>query len=102
MTIDNIFYVVLSIVSILITGVLIPLLTKKYGREKLQDTMAIIEIAVKSAEQIYNYVGSGKDKKEYVINFVRARGIKVSDEQLDAMIEATVKELNLWQEQIRG
>ena len=41
MTANNVFYVVLSIVSVLVTGVLVPLLKQKYGKEKF--TFQILE-----------------------------------------------------------
>lgn len=50
MNASNIFYVVLSVVSVLITGVLVPLLKQKYGKEKIVNVMEAVDIAVKAAE----------------------------------------------------
>ncbi|WP_316245538.1 phage holin, LLH family [Peptoniphilus obesi] len=49
----------LSIVSVLITGVLIPLLKQRYGKEKITNVLEAVDIAVKAAEQIYTKSGQG-------------------------------------------
>ena len=59
MNASNIFYVVLSIISVLITGVLIPLLKQRYGKEKITKVLEAVDIAVKAAEQIYTKSGQG-------------------------------------------
>ncbi len=100
MNINNIFYVILSIVSVLITGVLIPLLKQKYGKEKVENVMSAVEIAVKAAEQIYKESGQGNLKKQYVLRRLNEQGIKISEKELDDMIEASVLELNRWKEEI--
>lgn len=96
----NIFYVILSIVSVLITGVLVPLLKQKYGREKITNVMDAVDLAVKAAEQIYNKTGQGQLKKQYVLMRLNEQGIKISEKELDDMIEASVLELNRWKQEI--
>lgn len=100
MTANNIFYVVLSIVSVLVTGVLVPLLKQKYGKEKVISVMEAVDIAVKAAEQIYTKAGQGNLKKQYVLMRLNEQGFKVSEKELDDMIEASVLELNRWKLEI--
>lgn len=100
MNASNIFYVVLSIVSVLITGVLVPLLKQKYGKEKIVNVMEAVDIAVKAAEQIYTKTGQGQLKKRYVLMRLNEQGIKLSEKELDDMIEASVLELNRWKVEI--
>ena len=100
MTANNIFYVVLSIVSVLVTGVLVPLLKQKYGKEKIISVMEAVDIAVKAAEQIYTKAGQGNLKKQYVLMRLNEQGFKVSEKELDDMIEAGVLELNRWKLEI--
>lgn len=97
---NNIFYVILSIISVLITGVLIPLLKQKYGREKVLSVMEAVDIAVKAAEQIYKGTGQGDLKKQYVLMRLDEQGIKLSEKELDDMIESSVLELNRWKMEI--
>ena len=100
MTVNNIFYVVLSIISVLITGVLIPLLKQRYGKEKVTNVLEAVDIAVKAAEQIYTKSGQGQLKKQYVLMRLNEQGIKLSEKELDDMIEASVLELNRWKAEI--
>lgn len=97
----NIFYVILSIASVLITGVLVPLLKQKYGRDKVLSVMEAVDLAVKAAEQIYTKTGQGQLKKQYVLMRLNEQGIKISEKELDDMIEASVLELNRWKEEVK-
>lgn len=94
--------VVIGILSIIVTGVLIPLIRKKTSAENIANTMALVEIAVKAAEQIYNQSGQGALKKKYVVNYLNEKGIKVSEADLNNMIEATVLELNKWKKELEA
>lgn len=100
MTANNIFYVVLSIVSVLITGVLVQLLKQKYGREKVLSVMEAVDIAVKAAEQIYKETGQGDLKKEYVLMRLNEQGFKITEKDLDDMRKASVLELKRWKQEI--
>ena len=100
MNASNIFYVVLSIVSVLITGVLVPLLKQKYGKEKIVNVMEAVDIAVKAAEQIYKETGQGDLKKQYVLMRLNEQGFKVTEKDLDDMRRASVLELNRWKQEI--
>lgn len=101
MTANNIFYVVLSIVSVLITGVLVPLLKQKYGREKVLTAMEAVDIAVKAAEEIYKETGQGELKKKYVLMRLNEKGFKITEKDLDDMRKASVLELNKWKDEIK-
>ena len=102
MNTNNIFYVVLSVVSILITGVLIPYLKSKGLQAKAVNIMEAVDIAVKAAEQIYKKSGQGQLKKQYVLMRLNEQGIKISEKELDDMIEASVLELNRWKEELNN
>ena len=96
----NIIQVVLAIVSIVVTGILIPLIKTKISKTDLEKALVITDIAVKAAEQIYKEAGKGQIKKKYVIDYLKKSGLNLSDEEINALIEATVKELNLWQAEL--
>ncbi|NMW85514.1 phage holin [Peptoniphilus sp. AGMB00490] len=102
MTINNIFYVILSIISVLITGVLIPYLKNKNAQNKTENILNSVEIAVKAAEQIYKESGKGELKKEYVLRRLQEMGLKLSEKELDDMIEASVLELNKWKKELKN
>lgn len=100
MRVSEIFYVVLSISSVLITGVLVPLLKQKYGREKILTVMEAVDIAVKAAEEIYKETGQGELKKKYVLMRLNEKGFKITEKDLDDMRKASVLELNKWKKEI--
>ena len=55
-----------------------------------------VERAVKAAEQLFPEPGSGEEKKKYVIKFIREE-MKITfltDEQLEILIEAAVRDIN--------
>ena len=96
----NILQVVLAIVSIVVTGILIPLIKTKISKTDLEKALVITDIAVKAAEQIYKETGQGVIKKKYVIDYIKKSGLNLTDNEINALIESAVKELNLWQTEI--
>ena len=76
-----------------VTCVLVPYIKSKTTAEQQKEINAWVKIAVSAAEQIYVGSGRGEEKKAYVLEWLRAHGVTVDDEKLDAMIEAAVYEL---------
>lgn len=58
--------------------------------EALKDTSATTSIAIKSA---YKESGMGEAKKNYVRKFLESKGYKLDIDTVDALIEATVREM---------
>ena len=77
-----------------VTCVLVPYIKSKTTAEQQKEINAWVKIAVSAAEQIYVGSGRGEEKKAYVLEWLRAHGVTVDDEKLDAMIEAAVYELS--------
>lgn len=97
----NVMYVVLSIVSVLVSGLLIPYIKSKTKKEDREYILSLVEIAVNAAEQIYRESGMGKEKKQYVLNYLESKNIKVSMLELDGLIEASVMEINKWKKELK-
>jgi len=89
--------VIIPILGIIITGLIIPFIMQKTTKEQRDNICFWVSTAVKAAEMIYKEAGQGKLKKEYVVNFLVARGINITEQELDTLIEAAVKELNIVQ-----
>lgn len=85
---------VITIIMILITYYLVPYLKKKLGKEKFDEVYSWVSIAVNAAEQIFDEPGLGEKKKDYVLKFLQDRGINLTYQELDALIEAVVYEIN--------
>lgn len=52
-----------------------------------------VKIAVKAAEQIYNAQGQGKEKFDYVANWI-SKKFEIPKEELKNLIESAVYEIN--------
>lgn len=83
----------IGILVAVITTFIIPWIKEKIDTERYEKAKNAVVIAVKAAEQIYRETGLGKEKKAYVVNFLRDKGFIFDEEYIDAMIEAAVLEL---------
>ena len=77
-----------------ITVYLIPLLKSKLSQQELEKVKAYVNDAVRAAELLITGTKQGQAKKEWVINYLKEHGIKVDEEQISALIESAVYELN--------
>lgn len=99
---DDILFNVLQTVIILVTGVVsryvIPWIRVKLDSEKVTQVTSFIQSAVNCAEQIINGQGLGAEKKVYVTELVQKylgeHKYKISEEQINLLIEAAVKSMN--------
>ena len=104
---EGMLKIILALIGLLgtiITYVLVPWVKTKTTKEQNVNTLILrdevsfwVSVAVNAAEQIYREKGQGKLKKEYVIDFLTSKGINITIQELDVLIEAAVKELNIVQ-----
>jgi hypothetical protein len=87
-----IFEAIITIVSLVLTGIIIPYIRQRIGEEKAENLKKWVSVGVKAAEQIY---GSkmGQQTKEYVVSFLLSKGIVVDVDEVEALIEAEVYKL---------
>lgn len=87
----TILKMVVSIAAALVTAYLIPYIKSCTKTAEQEEILKIVDVAVRAAEQTMK---DGRLKKEDVTAFVttwlNGRGIKVTDEQLDKLIESAV------------
>ncbi len=90
--------VVVMVAALVITRYLVPWLKEKIGADKLAVAEKWARYAVLKAQQAL-WAESGKDRKAYVTEFLKeiliAKNIALSDEQLDVLIEAAVKQMKI-------
>ena len=91
--ITPIIKIVLTLISAILTIFVIPYIKSKTTSAQQEEINAWVKIAVTAAEQLYKGQGRGEEKKKYVIEWLATKGIKVDENELDAMIEAAVYEL---------
>ena len=89
MILQAVIYLLLAIVMMIV----IPWLKKQVGAENMDELMRWVEIGVAAAEQLYT-AAQGAQKKQYVLEFVRSKGLKIDEASLDAAIEAAVNSLH--------
>lgn len=85
---------VISLIGVILTGLVVPWLRMKLTNEKLDTVERWVNVAVAAAEQIFSVPDSGIKKKMYVMEFLKSKGITITDQELDALIEAAVYEVN--------
>lgn len=85
--------IVISICAALITAYLVPYIHELKKDKRYGQLLDVIEIAVKAAEQV---IGDGKgalkksEVTSYVNGWLKNAGLKITDDQLEHLIEAAV------------
>lgn len=83
---------VITLISLVITGFIVPLLKRKLSNEKLDELKKWVSVAVKAAEQLYGSK-TGKQKKEFVLSFLMDKGIIFDAAEVATLLEAEVYKL---------
>ena len=83
----------ITLIGLLLTTFLIPWIRTKISNEKLKEIQKWTSVGVKAAEMIYTESGMGDVKKKYVRKFLESKGYKLDIETVDALIEATVRDM---------
>ena len=100
---DGLVQIILALIGLLgtaITAIVVPLIKAKYDAEKRAKVYEYIEIAVNAAEQILKVEDpTGQKRKQFVVDYLNNKGLKVSMQDLNMMIEAAVNQLNMIQKQ---
>lgn len=98
MTYKEIFDIALQILLLVVGGLLVPYLKTKIGETQYANILRNAETAVEAAEQIYKTWPKSADKNnaryEYAAKYLTDKGIKLTSEELKALIHAAVLRLN--------
>ncbi len=77
---------------------LIPWIRGKIGQDRLDEITRWVNTAVLMAQQVY-HAQTGAERKAIVIDLLRdiliAKNISISDDQLDMLVEAAVKQMKI-------
>jgi len=94
----EIIKVIVMVVTLIVARYLVPWIKEKIGVDKLVQIEKWTKYAVLKAQQVL-WEESGVDKKAYVTEFLQEllaeKNIALSDEQLDVLIEAAVKQMKI-------
>lgn len=90
------FEAVMALVAVLITVYLIPWIKSRTTEQQREEINVWVKIAVQAAEQLCNSgkLGNKEEKKQYVVDFLAQKNLKIELTELDKMIEAAVLEIN--------
>ncbi len=89
---NSLFPVVGTILMGFITNELLPVIKQHFTKQQLQNAYSLAQIAVKAAEQS-GFVNTAQEKKTYVFQYLKSKGLKVTDDDIEKLIEAAVLEL---------
>ncbi len=73
---------------------LVPFLIANTSVKQRQEALFWVNIAIKIAEQTFKNKGKGQLKKTYVVKWLKDNNIKVSEKQLNAIIDTVVEFYN--------
>lgn len=98
MTIDltGIVLAVISLIAALITRYLVPWIKEKTNEKQFETLKLLAKVGVYAAEQIFTSA-QWKEKKEYVLDFLKRNGYEINAPAVDALIESLVRELRIEQ-----
>ena len=85
---------VITIIAIVISIYLIPLIESKTTAAQRAELMKWAKIAVDAAEQIFSGPGRGAEKLQHALDFLASKNLKVDMDTLRNAIEAEVRRLN--------
>lgn len=93
MDFTEILRLLMQLLVLLLTGLLLPYLRRKVGMENWTQAVRYVAIFVRAAEQLFD-TQEGNQKKQYVLDHLKQKGIQLDSQAVDAMIEAAVLEVH--------
>ena len=100
MTIDltQIILAIITLIGGIIARYLIPWIKDKLTDHQYEVFNGLVRTGVYAAEQLFSSE-QWREKKAYVVNLLKENGYTVDETAVDALIEATVRELRIEQGQ---
>lgn len=83
----------IALLAAVITAFVIPWIRRNTDQKDREELLNWVEIAVAAAQQLYHQLDGAK-RKEYVRNYLNAKGYDVNDKDVDNAIEAAVLKLH--------
>lgn len=92
--------IVIALIGAIVTYIITPYIKQKTSKEQREIILFWVRFAVNGAEQMDQAGIIDTPKKQFVIKYVKdilnKKGITITEEQLDILIEAAVYEINQW------
>ena len=86
--------VIIALIGAVITYIIKPYIEANTTEKQRNNVVFWVRVGVNAAEQMKEAGLISIPKKDYVVKFLNEKGIEIDENQLDALIEAAVFELN--------
>ena len=83
----------IALAGVILTAYIIPLLKQSLSSKQLENVRLAVNTSVRAAEMLFS-TEQGEAKKKWVLDYLASQNIVVDKEQLNALIEEAVYELN--------
>ena len=94
MDLNPIFEAIIALIAAVISCVLIPYIRKKTTAQEQERLLSLARMAVTAAEQIFEGIGRGEEKKAYATQWLAERNLNVKGDAIEAAIESAVYAMN--------
>lgn len=94
MDLNPIFEAIIALIAAVISCVLIPYIRKKTTAQEQERLLSLARMAVTAAEQIFEGIGRGEEKKAYATQWLAERNLNVNGDAIEAAIESAVYAMN--------
>ena len=94
----QIILAIITLIGAIITRYVIPWIKSKLSDKQYNDLTKLVRVGVFAAEQVFSSE-QWREKKQYVVDLLKENGYTVDTTAVDALIEATVRELRIEQGQ---
>ena len=83
----------IALAGVILTAYIIPLLKQSLSSKQLENVRLAVNTSVRAAEMLFS-TEQGEAKKKWVLDYLASQNIVVDEDQLNALIEEAVYELN--------
>ena len=90
MDLNPIFEAIIALIAAVVSCVLIPYIRKKTTAQEQERLLSLARMAVTAAEQIFEGIGRGEEKKAYATQWLAERNLNVKGDAIEAAIESAV------------
>lgn len=80
----------IALIVAVVTAFVVPWIKTRTTAAQQEQLAALVSVAVAAAEQIFAGAGRGTEKKQWVLDWLAERGLKVDMATIDAAVEAAV------------
>ena len=93
MEVTEIFLAILTLISAVVTGIIVPLVKSKLNADHLAKLDYWLNVLIAAAETEFNGEKMGEKKKEWVISELKKIGLKFDEKAVSSAIDGLCREL---------